>query len=158
MPIAKFWPSSARPSEPVVLSVNYPARLASAGSDGGAGLAGLDAAAGAASVLTRAGRRDYPRMGETEAADGEWAEGEVRKMWLFGEPDAVIPDLDGSLGTDIGALKAGLISVTPLSFALELSDLSPGFQSFLGRLTESFPLGDALASSGGGADGPGSLH
>jgi len=145
---------SARPSEPVVLSVNYPAGYASAGSVGG--VARLDAAAGAASVLTRAGRRDYPRMGETEAAEGEWADGEVRKMWLFGEPDAVIPDLDGSLGTDIGALKAGLISVTPLSFALEVSDLSPGFRSFLGRLTESFPLGNALASSAGGADGPGS--
>jgi 5'/3'-nucleotidase len=145
---------SARPSEPVVLSVNYPARHASAGSNGG--LAGLDAAAGATSVLTRAGRRDYPRMGEPAAADAEWADGEVREMWLFGEPDTVIPDLDGSLGTDIGALKAGLISVTPLSFALELSDLSPGFRSFLGRLTESFPLGNAVASSGGGADRPGS--
>jgi broad specificity polyphosphatase/5'/3'-nucleotidase SurE len=120
-----------------VLSVNYPARYASAGAsvDGGEGAA--------VNLLTRAGRRDYPRAGVETA---EWADGEVRKMWLFGEPDAIIPEVDDSLGTDVGALKAGHISVTPLSFALEISDLSPGFQSFLGRLTESFPLQNAMGS------------
>jgi 5'/3'-nucleotidase len=113
----------ARPTEPVVLSVNYPAVLS---------------ADGAVGVLTRAGRRDYPRAGEPG-----WADGEVRWLYLFGEPDEKIPEVDGSLGTDIGALRAGYVSLTPLSFAVELSDLSPGFQSFLTRLTENFPLGNA---------------
>jgi 5'-nucleotidase len=146
----------ARPSEPVVLSVNYPARYAGAGTGGvgpgagvgvaasaGARAAGLGAGAGpgvgAVSVLTRAGRRDYPRAAETA-----WADGEVHWLYLFGEPDEIIPEADGSLGTDIGALRAGYVSVTPLSFAVELSDLSPGFQSFIARLTKTFPLGHAM--------------
>jgi broad specificity polyphosphatase/5'/3'-nucleotidase SurE len=105
----------------VVLSVNYPA-----------GLDGRDVI----SVLTRAGRRDYPR-----AAVPEWAhDGEVRWLYLFGEPDEIIPESDASLGTDIGALRAGRVSITPLSFAVELGDLSAGFQSFLSRLTDTFPL------------------
>ena len=137
----------AQPAEPVVLSVNYPALCA----EGGVGVAG--SVLGAASVLTRAGRRDYPRAGDLAAR--EWADGEVRRMWLFGEPDAVIPELDGSLGTDIGALKEGYISVTPLSFAVELSDLSPPFRSFLARLAEAFPIRNALAVGAAGAAGAG---
>jgi len=113
----------ARPVEPVVLSVNYPARYA-----------------GANSVLTRAGRRNYPRAAETE-----WADGDAVWLYLFGEPDEIIPEADGSLGTDIGALRAGHVSVTPLSFAVELGDLSPGFQSFIARLTETFPLGSSAS-------------
>jgi 5'-nucleotidase len=112
----------ARPAEPVVLSVNYPATRD-----------------GATSVLTRAGRRDYPR-----ADVPEWAgDGDVRWLYLFGEPDEIIPEADASLGTDIAALRAGCVSVTPLSFAVELGDLSPGFQAFLTRLTDTFPLGRA---------------
>ncbi len=130
----------ARPAEPVVLSVNYPALYTG----------------GAASVLTRAGRRDYPREDDLGAC--EWADGEVRRMWLFGEPDAFIPELDESLGTDIGALKAGRISVTPLSFAVELSDLSQPFQSFLARLAEAFPIRNALAVGAGGAGGAGEVR
>jgi len=113
----------ARPVEPVVLSVNYPARYA-----------------GAKSVLTRAGRRNYPRAAKTE-----WADGDAVWLYLFGEPDEIIPEADGSLGTDIGALRAGHVSVTPLSFAVELGDLSPGFQSFIARLTETFPLGSSAS-------------
>lgn len=120
---------ASRPTEPVVLSVNYPA---------------VRAATGAVSVLTRAGRRDYPRASETG-----WADGEVHWLYLFGEPDEIIPEADGSLGTDIGALRAGHISVTPLSFAVELSDLSPGFQSFIRCLTETFPLGTAMGKATG---------
>lgn len=109
----------ARPGEPVVLSVNYPARPG-----------------GAASVLTRPGRRAYP-----QAAVPEWAgDGDVRRLWLFGEPNEVIPDADASPGTDIGAVRAGHISVTPLSFAIDVGDLSPGFQAFLSRLADAFPL------------------
>jgi hypothetical protein len=120
----------ARPAEPVVLSVNYPARYA--GADAGAG------AGAATSVLTRAGRRDYPRAAETT-----WADGDVHWLYLFGEPDELIPEADGSLGTDIGALRAGYVSVTPLSFAVELGDLSPRFQSFIARLDETFPLSNS---------------
>ncbi len=123
----------ARPAEPVVLSVNYPARY---------GGGGADARADAGSVLTRAGRRDYPRAAETA-----WADGDVHWLYLFGEPDEIIPEADGSLGTDIGALRAGYVSVTPLSFAVELGDLSPGFQSFIARLSETFPLGNAMGKT-----------
>jgi 5'-nucleotidase len=123
----------ARPAEPVVLSVNYPAQY---------GGGGPGARAGAGSVLTRAGRRDYPRAAETA-----WADGDVHWLYLFGEPDEIIPEADGSLGTDIGALRAGYVSVTPLSFAVELGDLSPGFQSFIARLSETFPLGNAMGKT-----------
>jgi len=91
-------------------------------------------------MLTRAGRRDYPR-----AAVPEWAgDGDVHCPYLFGEPDEIIPVANASLGTDIAALRSGYVSVTPLSFAVELDDLSPGFQSFIARLTETFPLGNAM--------------
>jgi 5'-nucleotidase len=113
----------ALPGEPVVLSVNYPARPG-----------------GAASVLTRPGRRAHP-----QAAVPEWArDGDVRRLWLFGEPNEVIPEADASPGTDIGAVRAGYVSVTPLSFAMDVGDLSPGFQAFLTRLAEAFPLADAM--------------
>ena len=150
----------ARPAEPVVLNVNYPARCAErrsgAGELGkvdvtGATADAADADGGVMNLLTRAGRRDYPR-----AAEQPWADGEVRWMHLFGEPDEIIPEADGSGGSDIGALKAGYISVTPLSFALEISDLSPGFHSFLGRLTETFPLRDGMVGAVGEARGGGS--
>ena len=118
---------AARPAEPVVLSVNYPAHRA-----------------GTTTVLTRAGRRDYPRASVPDWADDR----EVYRLYLFGEPDEIIPEADGSLGTDIGALRAGHISVTPLSFAVELGDLPPGFQSFLGRLNASLPITDALGQAG----------
>ena len=94
-------------------------------------------------MLTKAGRRDYPR-----ADVPEWAgDGDVHWLYLFGEPDEIIPETDASLGTDIGALRAGRVSVTPLSFAVELSDLSPGLQSFIARLAETFPLGHALGNA-----------
>lgn len=106
----------ARPAEPVVLSVNYPARCA-----------------GAASVLTRPGRRAYPRV-----AMPEWAaDGDVRSLYLFGEPDEIIPEADASPGTDIAALRAGYVSVTPLAPAAEIS---PGVRSFIARLAEAFPI------------------
>ncbi len=115
----------ARPAEPVVLSVNYPAHRA-----------------GATTVLTRAGRRDWPRASVPDWADDQ----DVHWLYLYGEPDELIPEADGSLGTDIGALRAGHISVTPLSFAIELGDLPPGFQSFLGRLSLRFPIADVAGS------------
>jgi 5'-nucleotidase len=128
----------ARPAEPVVLNVNYPARH-SAATAGGPGN-GSAVMADAVSVLTRAGRRDYPR-----AAQANWADGDVHWMYLFGEPDEIIPETEGSLVTDVRALRAGHISVTPLSFAVELSDLSPGFESFIDRVANTFPLAGVYA-------------
>ncbi len=113
----------ARPSEPVVLSVNYPTFRT-----------------GTATVLTRAGRRDWPRASLPDWADDQ----DVHWLYLFGEPDELIPEADGSLGTDIGALRAGRISLTPLSFAVELGDLPPGFRCFLSRLSDRFPVTDVL--------------
>jgi 5'-nucleotidase len=110
----------ARPAEPVVLGVNYPATLAP----------------GAATVLTRAGRRDYPRAAVRASA----GDGDVHRLYLFGRPDELISEADASPGTDIGALRAGHVSITPLSSGLEPDGLSPGFRSFLARLAESFPL------------------
>ena len=72
---------------------------------------------------SRGGRRAYPR-----ASVPDWAgDSDVHWLYLFGEPDEIIPDADASFGTDIAALRAGCISVTPLSFAVGLSDLSPEF-------------------------------
>ena len=93
----------ARPAEPVVLSVNYP-----------------DRRTGAVSVLTRPGRRAYPRTAAPEL-DGD---GDVRLLHLFGEPDDDIPEADASPGTDIGALRAGYVSVTPLSSAASAANFS----------------------------------
>lgn len=118
----------ADPGEPVVLSVNYPAERTQD-----------------KCVLTRAGRRDYPR-----AAPPDWAgDSDIHWIYLFGEPDEIIPDADGGFGTDIAALRAGWISVTPLSFAVELDDLSPGFQSLIGRLADRFPLSNAIDEKSG---------
>lgn len=128
----------ARPAEPVVLNVNYPARHAEPAA--GTTRTGGGAVAEAVSLLTIAGRRDYPR-----APQVNWADGEVHCMYLFGEPDQIIPETDDSLATDVGALRAGHISVTPLSFAVELRDLSPGFEAFIDRVADTFPLAGASA-------------
>jgi 5'-nucleotidase len=114
----------ARPAEPVVLSVNYPAGCA-----------------GAASILTRPGRRAYQRA----AMPGWTGDGDVRLLYLFGEPGELIPEADASPGTDIGALRAGRVSVTLLPSATEPAGRAPAYQSFLARLAETFPLGDATS-------------
>jgi hypothetical protein len=41
----------------------------------------------------RAGRRDWPRASVPDWADDQ----EVRRLYLFGEPDEPIPEADGSL-------------------------------------------------------------
>jgi broad specificity polyphosphatase/5'/3'-nucleotidase SurE len=56
---------------------------------------------------------------------------------LFGEPDEIIPEADASPGTDIAALRAGYVSVTPLAPAAELS---PQVRSFIARLAEAFTI------------------
>jgi broad specificity polyphosphatase/5'/3'-nucleotidase SurE len=76
--------------EPVVLNVNFPASVAA--TEG---------------VLTRSGRRAYPRSDSPEWPDGESS----RPFYLFGEPDEDIPEHGDATGTDIEALRAGRISV-----------------------------------------------
>jgi broad specificity polyphosphatase/5'/3'-nucleotidase SurE len=109
----------AHPAEPVVLSVNYPARRAAD-----------------VTVLTSPGRRAYPRA-EMPGWDGD---GDVRLLYLFGQPDEDIPEADASPGTDIGALRAGQVSVTPLSSGASAAGSAEELQSFIARLTEAFPI------------------
>lgn len=113
---------AAKPAEPVVLNVNYPAKIRTG-----------------ASMLTRPGQRNYPR-----AAVPEWGEDDdVRYLYLFGEPDEDLPESEDVWGTDIAALKEGRISVTPLSFALGAGDLSPAHQQFFSRLSATIDLTDS---------------
>ncbi len=114
----------ARPAEPVVLSVNYPASAASAGPQ-----------AEPATVLTRPGRRVYPRAPMRDWDDDSGAQ----SLYLFGDPDEVIPDVDDATTTDIATLRAGRISVTPLSIAVGLDEFSPVITSILARLPGSVP-------------------
>lgn len=109
----------ARPGETVVLSVNYPADPAPAGTTDGP-----------AAVLTRPGQRVYPR-----APVKDWdSDPGPQTMYLFGEPDETIPEADGPADTDVAALRHGLISVTPLSVAIGLDEFSPAMTSLLGQL------------------------
>jgi 5'/3'-nucleotidase len=119
----------ARPAEPVVLNVNYPAAPASAGTT-----AGAVGGAGPATVITRPGRRVYPR-----ASMRDWDEDAgTQALYLFGEPDEVIPDAADDMGdvadTDIAALRAGRISVTPLSIAVGLAEFPPAITAMLAHL------------------------
>ena len=111
---------AARPAETVVLSVNYPAGPAAPGPGTGAPEA----------VLTRPGQRIYPRapLKDWDTDPGPQA------FYLFGGPDEAIPEADGPAGTDVAALRRGLISVTPLSVAAGLEEFSPAMTSFLARL------------------------
>jgi 5'-nucleotidase len=114
----------ARLGEPLVLSVNYPASAAAA-----------EAEAEPAMVLTRPGRRVYPR-----ASMRDWDKDPgTQSLYLFGEPNEVIPDADDAVNTDIAALRAGLISVTPLSIAVGLDKFSPAITSFLSQLPINLP-------------------
>jgi 5'-nucleotidase len=114
----------ARPDETVVLSVNYPADPAGAGTQDGP-----------AAVLTRPGQRVYPR-----APVKDWdSDPGPQTMYLFGEPDETIPEAAGPADTDVAALRRGLISVTALSVAVGLDEFPPALTSFLGQLPVSAP-------------------
>jgi len=96
--------------EPVVLNVNFPT-----------------AASSPNGVLTRVGRRAYPRSDSSA-----WPEGEVtRSYYLFGEPDQEIPEDDDSWGTDISALRAGLISVMVVPVSWRPDHLTEQERAFL---------------------------
>jgi 5'-nucleotidase len=108
----------ARPQELFVLSVNYPP--AGPGS----------ASPGPAAVLTRLGQRVYPR-----APVKDWdTDPGPQSLYPFGAPDMIIPEAGGRADTDLAALRRGLISVTPLSVAIGLDEVSPAMTSFLAQL------------------------
>jgi 5'-nucleotidase len=107
-------------AEPTVLNVNYPSRLMNP-----------------AGRITRPGRRNYPR----ESA-GAWPAGtDERSLYLFGEPDELIPEARDSAGTDIAALRAGRISVTPLTLGLGIgaAALPKPIRSLLHRMAAAMP-------------------
>ena len=115
--------AQARPAELFVLSVNYPPAGPGSASPG-------SASPGPAAVLTRPGQRVYPR-----APVKDWdADPGPQSLYPFGEPDMTIPEADGRADTDLAALRRGLISVTPLSVAIGLDEVSPAMTSFLAQL------------------------
>ena len=81
-------------------------------------------------MLTRPGQRVYPR-----APVKDWdTDPGPQSLYPFGEPDEVIPEAGGQPDTDLAALRRGLISVTPLSVAIGLDEVSPAMTSFLAQL------------------------
>ena len=100
--------------EPVVLNVNFPT-----------------AASSPNGVLTRVGRRAYPR-----SHSPAWPDGLVTQFfYLFGEPDEEIPEEGEAWGTDISALKAGLISVMVVPVSWRPGHLTEAERAFLGALS-----------------------
>ena len=84
--------------EPLVLSMNYPAQRR------GTGIR-----------LTRPGQRAYPKQ-----SLAPWtSEESSRLMYLYGRVDEPIPSHDEGPQTDIGALREGLVSITPLSLCFD---------------------------------------
>ncbi len=104
----------APPREPVVLNVNFPAALTAA-----------------EGVLTRVGRRAYPRSDPPAWGDGE----STRSWYLFGDPDEEIPEAGDGSGTDIAALREGRISVMAVPVSWQPGRLSEYEREFLDGLS-----------------------
>jgi len=120
--------AQARPQELFVLSVNYPPAGPGSATAGPASTG--TASTVPAAVLTRPGQRVYPR-----APVRDWdTDPGPQSLYPFGEPDEVIPEAGGQADTDLAALRRGLISVTPLSVAIGLDEVSPAMTSFLAQL------------------------
>jgi 5'-nucleotidase len=120
--------AQARPQELFVLSVNYPPAGPGSATAGPASTG--TASTVPAAVLTRPGQRVYPR-----APVKDWnTEPGPQSLYPFGEPDEVVPEAGGQADTDLAALRRGLISVTPLSVAIGLDEVSPAMTSFLAQL------------------------
>ena len=120
--------AQARPQELFVLSVNYPPAGPGSATAGTASTG--TASTVPAAVLTRPGQRVYPR-----APVRDWdTDPGPQSLYPFGEPDEVIPEAGGQADTDLAALRRGLISVTPLSVAIGLDEVSPAMTSFLAQL------------------------
>jgi 5'-nucleotidase len=120
--------AQAQPQELFVLSVNYPPAGPGSATAGPASTG--TASTVPAAVLTRPGQRVYPR-----APVRDWdTDPGPQSLYPFGEPDEVIPEAGGQADTDLAALRRGLISVTPLSVAIGLDEVSPAMTSFLAQL------------------------
>ena len=115
--------AQARPQELFVLSVNYPRPAGRSASQ-------RQPAAGPGRGAHPAGPAGLPR-----APVKDWdTDPGPQSLYLFGEPDEVIPEAGGQADTDLAALRRGLISVTPLSVAIGLDEVSPAMTSFLAQL------------------------
>jgi broad specificity polyphosphatase/5'/3'-nucleotidase SurE len=70
---------------------------------------------------TGPGQRVYPRapVKDWDTDPGPWP------LYPIGGPDEIIPEAGGQADSDIAALRRGLISVTPLSVAIGLGEVSP---------------------------------
>ncbi|MCX6460790.1 MAG: 5'/3'-nucleotidase SurE [Actinobacteria bacterium] len=64
--------------------------------------------------ITQPGRRAYPNIPAKPWTD----EGEAQNMYLYGQANEVIPELSTVNETDIIAIQAGHISITPLTLGL----------------------------------------
>ena len=64
-------------------------------------------------------------------------------MYLFGAPDEEIPQDGSGQGTDLGALRAGRISVTPLSHAVRLDHLPLDLGALLATVDDAVDGGQA---------------
>ena len=102
--------SSTGPTEPLVLSVNVPAKPAAR-----------------EVILTRLGIRPYVHGSVDPAHD----DGVTRSYYLFGPPGEEPTLPAGAHGTDFAAIHSGLISMTPLYVAPDVDDLRPGQQQVL---------------------------
>ncbi|MBF4765826.1 5'/3'-nucleotidase SurE [Nocardioides islandensis] len=100
----------SRPTEPLVLSVNVPAKPASR-----------------EVTLTRLGMRPYAH-GSVDAAHDD---GVTRSYYLFGPPGEEPRLPAGAHGTDFAAIRSGRISMTPLYLAPDVDDLPAGQQQLL---------------------------
>lgn len=98
----------------VVLNVNYPGQSSAVGVS-----------------ITRPGQRAF-----RGAPFGSWSpDNSAQSMFVFGEPGEVFPEHGDPRGTDIAALREGLISVTPLG-PMSTLDASrpPWLAEYLDRL------------------------
>jgi len=102
--------ATSRPTEPLVLSVNVPARPASR-----------------EVILTRLGVRPYTHGSVDPAHD----DGVTRSYYLFGPPGEEPPLPAGAHGTDFAAVQNGRISLTPLYLAPDVDDLPSGQHQLL---------------------------
>ena len=108
--------AAARPTQPLVLNVNFPARSAAPITD-----------------LTRLAKRSYA-LGSLEPA---FAQGSTRQYYVFGRPDDPhSSEFEALPGTDVAALLLGHVSITPLSLDARTVGELPEDQQSMSALIE----------------------
>ncbi len=111
--LVRAWQAGFRMPEDVILNINVPARP-------------FDELAGASVVAQ--GRRAYGAEVRVEPGEDGTA-----NYWVYG-PAA---DVDDSLDTDVGAVRAGMVAITPITYRLTSDRHLGGLrQSSLARLLE----------------------